>query len=94
MPPKDGKENPLVGLNDALKKISVTVEFAVKAIRQMATVMCEYVYEQYPNRRVVHLALHSKRARTRKKNRNRILRDLKREMKRKKGTIHDGRKDL
>lgn len=33
---------------------------------------------QYPNKRVVHLALHGKKSRTRKKNLHRIYKDLRR----------------
>ena len=81
------KENPYIStsLNSALSKLSITVDIAIKAFRQMAKALGDYVYDRYPNRRVVHLALHGKRARTRKKNRHRIWRDLKLEMKRKKG---------
>lgn len=91
------KENthPLTSLNKAMENLSVVVNVAIKAIKQMVTAVSDYVYKRYPNRRVVHLALHGKRARTRKKNRNRIMRDLKKEMKRtKKGTIPNGRKNV
>lgn len=85
------KENPHLGLaalSDAMKTLSVTVDVAIKAIQQLTKVTVEYVYGQYRNRRVVHLALRSKRPRTRKKNRNRIIRDMKKKMK---GTLCDGK---
>ena len=64
------------------------VEEVVKAIRQIAEEIAPIIYEfaiaasatakniysQYPNRRVVWLALHHKRERVRKKNIRRIMR--------------------
>lgn len=84
-------ENPhsLTVLNEAFGALHMTVERMINIVRQMVTALSDYVYKRYPNRRVVHLAINGKRARTRKKNRNRIIRDLKLEMKRKKGTKSD-----
>lgn len=39
------------------------------------------LFNSYPNKRVIHLALHAKKRRTRKKNMRRIGRELKRELK-------------
>ena len=75
------KENPLLKLNQAMENISATVNVAIRAIKVLTEAITKYMYEQYPNRRVVHLALHGKRARTRKKNMNRIIRDFKNEIK-------------
>ena len=79
------RENPYVGiqkLSEAVKDIGVAATVAVRAIQKLMSVASKYAYKQYPNRRVVYLALYGKRARTRKKNRNRILRDFKRELNR------------
>lgn len=49
----------------------ILMEFASRAVK-----ICEKVIATYPNRRVVHLALHSKKERVRKKNMQRIIKDI------------------
>lgn len=53
---------------------------AIKAVAEVIADLWRTVIENYPNKRVMHLALHSKDFRVRKKNRNRILKWLQRYM--------------
>ena len=53
----------------ALAKVSKDVMLAITGV-------CEAVINCCPDKRVVHLALHAKKARTRKKNLNRAIRIL------------------
>ena len=65
------KENPyLMFARGNGKSLSILADNIMKLV----VAMWEFMFDHYPNRRVVHLAIHGKRARTRKKNRNRILR--------------------
>lgn len=65
-------------ITEAVK--SLTVAFGCMA--QAVQIVCEKItpfvepISFYPNKKVKHLALHSKKARVRNKNRNRILKDL------------------
>lgn len=58
----------------AIKKIIPTLQ---ELVNQTVKV-CQEIVSFYPNKRVVHLALHAKKKRTRKKNINRILKDMRR----------------
>ena len=65
---------------EAIEKVAELVKEAVKwivsAIKAIAEVIADLwrtVVENYHNKRVIHLALHSKDLRVRKKNRNRII---------------------
>lgn len=53
----------------AIAKVSKDVMLAITGVYEAVINCC-------PNKRVVHLALHAKKARTRKKNRNRAFRIL------------------
>lgn len=53
-----------------------TLTKATKEIMLAITGMCQAVIECCPDKRVVHLALHGKKARTRKKNFNRAIKIL------------------
>ena len=71
---------------EAIEKVAELVREAVKwivnAIKAIAEVVAELwrTVMNYPNKRVIHLALHSKDLRVRKKNRNRIMKWLRRYM--------------
>ena len=68
------KENPYVGCYKAARANGKSTSTLLDNIMKLVVAMWEFMFDHYPNRRVVHLAIHGKRARTRKKNRNRILR--------------------
>lgn len=70
---------------EALEKVAElvrkAVEWIVDTIKSLAKVIRELwraVVENYTNKRVVHLALHHKDLRVRKKNMNRIMKGLRR----------------
>lgn len=67
------KENPY-GYYKAARANGKSTSILVDNIMKLIAAMWEFMFDHYPNRRVVHLAIYGKRARTRKKNRNRILR--------------------
>lgn len=73
---------------EAIEKVAELVREAVKcivnAIKALAEVIAELwraFIENYPNKRVIHLDIHSKDLRVRKKNRNRIMKWLRRYIK-------------
>lgn len=61
--------------------VKLTEETAWGLIRMMREITryCVQIYRDCPNRRVAHLALHGKKARTRKKNAKRLLKWAKKE---------------
>lgn len=68
-------------LTEAVKTVEKIWESLFPTIRELANQvvkMCQQFLSLYPNKRVVHLAVRSKKARVRKKNMNRILKDVQR----------------
>lgn len=81
--PFDGKVSEVKSPEDQLALISATFPPLIKAIESLIPsiiaffakeleIIGERIIQEFPNKRVVHLALHGKKARTRKKNMNRI----------------------
>ena len=68
------KKNPYAGYYVAARANGKSLSTLIDNIAKLVAAMWQFMFDHYPNRRVVHLAIHGKRARTRKKNRNRILR--------------------
>lgn len=66
-------------IRDALARFASAIAPAVKALAQYLTYQEEL--ERCPNRKVVHLAKHAKKARTRKKNLHRAMRIIEKEAK-------------
>lgn len=67
--------------NENYERIIVAVKDIVDWLLPIVKRALEYAADalaQYPNKRVVHLALHGKKSRTRKKNLHRIHKDLRR----------------
>lgn len=67
--------------NENYERIIVAVNDIVNLLFPIVKHAIEYAADalrQYPNKRVVHLALHGKKSRTRKKNLHRIYKDLRR----------------
>lgn len=67
--------------NENYERIIVAVKDIVDWLFPIVKHAIEYAADalvQYPNKRVVHLALHGKKSRTRKKNLHRIYKDLRR----------------
>ena len=62
-------------LGEAFKSLGQCIRIAAYNINEF---YMKILINSYPDKKIVHLALHSKKARVRKKNRNRILRNLKR----------------
>lgn len=89
--PFDGKvsevipaEEQLALLAEAFKPVVKAFESLIPAIMEIAKVavkLGERIMHEYPNKRVVHLALYGRKARTRKKNIHRIYKWLNREAK-------------
>lgn len=67
----------LAVIMEAFGKIAQQASAALKLIAETS----ETIIEQYPNKRVLHLAKHGKKARTRKKNINRIKKYFEQESK-------------
>ena len=72
---------------EAIEKVAELVKQAVawivntiKALAEVIADLWRTVIENYHNKRVVHLAIHHKDLRVRKKNRNRIVKWLRRYM--------------
>ena len=63
-------------LGEAFKSITSGLADFINALWESCLNIQNQI-KNYPNRRVVHLALHGRTERIRKKNTNRILRDLK-----------------
>lgn len=63
----------------AFGMVSRLVENLVPICKELAksvAAICRKIIAAYPNKRVVHLAFHGKKKRTRKKNMHRILKDV------------------
>ena len=74
-------EAQIKALEDLSELIVKIVDLFVSAIKVIADVLRKLwktIIENYPNRRVIHLALHHKSLRVRKKNITRIMRWLRR----------------
>lgn len=65
-------------LTEAVKTIEDIWFSLISTIREVAEQAIKLCISLYPNKRVVHLAVRSKKARVRKKNMNRILKDIQR----------------
>ena len=70
---------------EAIEKVAELVQQVVTVIVTVVKKIAEYIHtlwraiiENYTNKRVIHLALHHKNLRVRKKNRNRIIKWLRR----------------
>ena len=64
---------------DAFNNVSNVIDALLPTIKKIAQQVADIyrkIISAYPNKRVVHLALHSKKKRTRKKNIHRILKDV------------------
>ena len=80
-------------LTEAAKTVECIVENLFPTIQNIAKQMfkiCERIISLYPNKRVVHLAKHSKKERVRKKNIHRIIKDVQRYIERERA--NNGRK--
>lgn len=58
---------------NALVLVPIVLELTKQVVE-----LCKNIISLYPNKRVVHLALHSKKKRVRKKNMHRIIKDMQR----------------
>ena len=65
-------------LAELVRKIVDKLVDVVKEVAKQVMILWRAVIENYQNKRVVHLALHSKDRRVRKKNTNRIMKWLRR----------------
>lgn len=65
-------------VDDFCRAVSKATKTFIKVIRQLIDWVQKLVIRtsNYPNRKVVYLALHAKKKRVRQKNRNRIFNDL------------------
>jgi len=65
-------------LDDFCKAVSKATKTFIKVIRQLIDWVQKLVIRisNYPNRKVVYLALYAKKKRVRQKNRNRIINDM------------------
>lgn len=67
---------------DAMASFASAIAPAVKAVKDLAQYLTyQSELERCPNRKVVHLAKHAKKARTRKKNLHRAMRIIEKEAK-------------
>ena len=76
-------EAQIKAIEEVTELVKQAVAWIVEAIKAIAEVVAELwrtIIENYHNKRVVHLALYSKDLRVRKKNRNRIMKWLRRYM--------------
>ena len=81
-PAEEPNENLVLKIGPALQASSVTCTITAETFVAMSRALVGYVYGTLfacPNRRVVHLAKHSKKRRTRKKNWHRACRIVERE---------------
>ena len=69
------KQKLTEALKNAEKFVYDFIAFMREFIKQAVNIY-KNVISQYPNKRVVHLALYSKKERTRKKNMHRIIKDF------------------
>lgn len=67
---------------DSLKSIWETICNIVNKAFDVFSYTWDSILKSYPNKRVVHLAFYHKKARVRKKNRNRIIKDIMNQYKR------------
>lgn len=77
-------EAQIKAIEEVAELVKQAVEWIVKALKALAQVVVDLwrtVIANYQNRRVVHLALHHKDLRVRKKNGHRIMRWLRRYIK-------------
>ena len=65
---------------DAIAKVFARLWEIIKTVANAIVELWKAIIEKYHNKRVVHLALHHKDLRVRKKNTNRIMRWLRRYM--------------
>lgn len=57
-----------------MKEVAVVIKCTVEAIYELCIDIYGAVYKSFTNnKKVVHLAMHAKKRRTRKKNKNRII---------------------
>lgn len=74
-------EAQIKAVEELAEAIAKVVDWMVEFVKTAAKAISEWcitVLKNYPNKRVVHLALHHKDLRVRKKNRNRIVEWLRR----------------
>ena len=64
-------------ITEAVKTVEMTVSDLFEAVKQVVE-LYNKIISSYPNKRVVYLALHSKKKRVRRKNTRRILKDFQR----------------
>lgn len=64
-------------LSEAAEKVESIVNATFLIVKRAAEALNKFL-DEYPNKRVMHLALHSKKKKIRKKNMNRIKKDMKR----------------
>lgn len=87
MPEVNIPEEDLQRMKEALdavaEQIKVVFDAAVQVLKQIADNLCktfsgwwDSILKYFGNKRVVHLAFHAKKKRTRKKNRNRLLKEF------------------
>ena len=62
--------------SEVMKRFANIAIQAASALKKTFKTTVDYAYSLYPNKRVKHLAKHSKKARVRKKNRKRIIKEL------------------
>lgn len=87
MPEVNIPEEDLQRMKEALdvvaEQIKVVVDAVVQVVKQITDNLCktfsgwwDSILKCFENKRVVHLAFHAKKKRTRKKNRNRLLKEF------------------
>lgn len=64
-------------LSEAAEKVESIINATLQIVKRAVEALNEFL-DEYPNKRVMRLALHSKKKRTRKKNMNRIKKDMER----------------
>ncbi|SCY45415.1 hypothetical protein [Ruminococcus sp. YE282] len=63
------------GLKPVIEAVTKTVFEQIRPVMNVIVEGFRYYCKHYDNKRVVHLALHAKKARVRNKNRNRLFND-------------------
>ena len=77
-------EAQMKAIEEVAEFVRKAIDYIVDIVKALAEVVCRVwraLIENYQNKRVVHLALHHKDFRVRKRNRNRIIKWLRRYMK-------------
>lgn len=69
---------------ETVQRLNDTVTKVIYTICKFVHTVCEILIPAFQNKKVVHLAKHSKKARVRKKNFNRMKKTMLRELKRSK----------